>query len=61
MPGTRLTVVLAGPSAVAPDWAEVVDLHALASDDVRTILGTYLDRPAADAALPQVLRQPQRG
>jgi WD40 repeat protein/DNA-binding SARP family transcriptional activator len=57
MPGPRLTVVLTGPSVVVPEWAEVVDLPALAAENVRTILATYLDGPAVDEALPQVLRQ----
>src|SRR5215207_65555 len=54
--GPRLTVVLGGSSAVVPDWAEVLDLPALVPEDVRTILGTYLDGPAVDEALPVVVR-----
>jgi WD40 repeat protein/DNA-binding SARP family transcriptional activator len=55
--GPRLTVVLGGPSTVVPEWAEVLDLPALAPEDVRTILGSYVDGPAVDEALPVVLRE----
>ncbi len=55
--GPRLTVVLGGPTTVAPEWVEVLDLPALAPEAVRTILGIYLDEPAVDEALPAVLRE----
>jgi WD40 repeat protein/DNA-binding SARP family transcriptional activator len=55
--GPRLTVVIGGLSTAVPEWAEVLDLPALAPEDVRMILGTYLDGPAVDEALPAVLRE----
>jgi DNA-binding SARP family transcriptional activator len=55
--GPRLTVVLGGTSTPVPAWAEAVDIHLLAPDQVRAILEAYVDEPAVDEALPQVLRE----
>jgi WD40 repeat protein len=53
--GRRLMVVLAGPGISAPDGTDVVDVGRLGSDDVRTIVATYVD-DAADDVLGEVLR-----
>jgi WD40 repeat protein/DNA-binding SARP family transcriptional activator len=55
--GPRLTVLLGGPATIVSDGVQVLDLHPVVPNDVRAILGTYLDGPALDEALPGVLRE----
>jgi WD40 repeat protein/DNA-binding SARP family transcriptional activator len=54
--GSRLTVVLAAPSAAIPPGAEVIDVGSLNTDEVRAILATYVDDAVAHEVLPEVLR-----
>jgi hypothetical protein len=55
--GPRLILLVGGPAVIASDEVRVVDLRPLSPDDVRAILGTYLDQAALADALPQVVRE----
>ena len=52
-----LVLVLAGPTADVPPWAERIDLGALSDADVQTVLREYLPDSAVGEALPLVMRE----